>query len=145
RYSIEPGFDYGFVQVSPDGGATWSSLADADTNVPPAPGASAKIVANQPGLTGDSGGWRDESFDLSPYAGQTVLVAFRYATDAATTGDGWWIDDIAVGGTLLSDGSSLAGWLSPTQARPESFGGFTVQLVAYSSGGRERPAYVATL
>jgi hypothetical protein len=33
----------------------------------------------------------------------------------------------------VADGASLAGWLSPSQARPTPVHGFTVQLVGYSS------------
>jgi hypothetical protein len=91
-----------------------------------------------PGFTGTSGGgetaaWIQTSFDLSAYAGQTILLSFRYVTDSGVDLPGWWIDDVAVGSVPLADGSSLEGWQSPTQISPVPVSGFTVQLVAYST------------
>lgn len=142
RYAIEPGFDFGFVQVSTDGGRTYTSLGNADTTS--AAGAYPPIAALGQGFTGDSGGTRSESFDLSPYAGQTILLAFRYTTDPAVAGPGWWIDDVAVGGVLVADGSTLAGWQSPSEVFPTPVAGFTVQLVSIG-GGRRPDVQLATL
>jgi Immune inhibitor A peptidase M6 len=134
-YSTEPGFDSFFVQVSTDGGATYHSLANDDTTCDLDPGADAVLKNNCPALNGESGGWVNESFDLSPYAGQTILLAFRYITDANTRGQGVWVDNIKIGDTLISDGSSLAGWQTFTQIKPIAVNGFTLQLVGYSSDG----------
>jgi immune inhibitor A len=59
-----------------------------------------------PGFTGNSGGWVSKSTDLSEYAGQTILLSFRYMTDWGTTNAGFYLDDIAVtadGTTIFSD------------------------------------------
>lgn len=149
------GWDYGFVQVSTDGGSTYKSIACTDTSSNPNPGAIPTVQNNLPGFNGDSNGWRAESCNLSAYAGQTILVAFRYVTDANTRGsptgnargvpDGWWVDNVAVGSTSLSDGTTLAGWQSPTQVKPISVDGFTVQIVAYSANSRTPPAIIGRL
>jgi hypothetical protein len=128
-WQTEQDWDFGFVQVSDDGGATWHSLATQDTTSEHDPGAIQTVVANLPGFSGDSGGWRTESADLSAYAGKNVLVSFRYVTDPATTFAGFWVRNVKVGGTTLPTGS-LAGWQSPTQAHPTPVAGWTVQLVA---------------
>ena len=104
-----PASDSFFVQVSTDGGATYHSLANADTTCDLDPGASATLIGDCPGLNGDSGGWVTETFDLTPYAGQTILLALRYVTDANTRGAGVRADNVSVGGNVVSDGSSLAG------------------------------------
>ena len=143
KYDTEPAFDSFFVQVSTDGGATYHSLANADTTCDLDPGADAKLKNNCPGLNGDSGGWVSESFDLTPYAGRTVLLALRYITDANTRGTGVWVDNITVGGTLVFDGSSLAGWQTFTQIKPITVNGYTVQLVGYSADKKQ--AFVGTL
>lgn len=90
-WSIEEEWDYGYVQVSVDDGATWAFLDDmgdvfttANTN-----GNSLGI-----GLTGTGEGVL--SFDLSAYAGQVVLVRMLYSTDAAVQENGWFADDFAV-------------------------------------------------
>ncbi|HEY8552666.1 MAG TPA: choice-of-anchor J domain-containing protein [Thermaerobacter sp.] len=128
RYDIETGWDYGFVQVSTDGGATWTSLANANTTAVVDPNAHPRVRENLPGFTGSSGGWRHETFDLSAYDGQRVLLAFRYVTDWAVAGndddptnDGWFIDNVTVqaGDRVIAgpfDGSSLDGFLSLSEA-----------------------------
>ncbi|MDI7277519.1 MAG: immune inhibitor A, partial [Anaerolineae bacterium] len=73
-YQIEPLWDFGFVQVSTDGGATWVSLANENTTYEHDPQAHPDVVANLPGFTGSSGGWVQQTFDLSAYAGQTVRL-----------------------------------------------------------------------
>ncbi|MDX6594521.1 MAG: hypothetical protein QOJ13_3717 [Gaiellales bacterium] len=130
-WNTEEFWDYGYVQVSTNGGATWKGLANADTNATPDAGAIQLIKDNLPGLTGDSGGWKTESFDLSAYAGKQILLSFRYITDPGVDEPGWWVDNIKVGGALISNGSSLAGWQSQTQVRQVPVNGFTVQLIAY--------------
>lgn len=90
-WSIEVDWDYGYVEVSDDGGATWTMLQDMDsvfTDTDP--------NGNNEGwgLTGeDTGTLR---FDLLAYAGQTVQVRLRYSTDLAVQWDGWWGDDFSL-------------------------------------------------
>lgn len=119
-YEIEALWDFGFVQISTDGGATWTSLANDDTTYDHDPDAHPDVIANLPGFTGSSSGWVQEIFDLSAYDGQTALFRFLYVTDWATVETGFYVDDIVVaddGGTLFEDdlegGSgnwALAGW-----------------------------------
>ena len=45
--------------------------------------------------------------------------------------DGWWIDDVAVGATAISNGEDLDAWDSPSEVNATEVAGFTVQLVAY--------------
>jgi hypothetical protein len=143
-WDTEPEWDFDIVQVSVDGGRTWTSLANGATTSEHDPGAIPPIVANLPGLTGTSGGWTDQRFDLSRWAGQDVLLSFRSMTDPGTEGQGWWVDDIAVGGQAISDGSTLEGFRSATEVNPTPVTGFTVQLVGYSSSGRG-PVFVTPL
>ncbi|MEA2452371.1 MAG: hypothetical protein QOG04_1081 [Actinomycetota bacterium] len=140
KYGIEEGWDFGFVQVSTDGGETWTSLSNADTTSEHDPQAFSPITDQVPGFTGYSGGgaapaWVPESFDLSAYAGQTVLLGFRYMTDQVFTEPGWWIDNVAVGTTTVSNGASLAGWETYSQINPIDVAGFTVQLVSWDNAG----------
>ena len=139
-FQTEDLFDFGFVQISTDGGETYASLGNELTTSDADPTAIPLVQDSLPGLNGDSGGWVETSFDLQAYAGQPVLLAFRYVTDSSVDGAGWWIDDVAVGGEALADGASLDGWRSPTEIRPVPVTGWTVQLVAYSTRRvRDRP------
>ncbi len=127
----EDHWDYGFVQVSTDGGETYESVSCTGMNSDADPGAIALVQNNLPGYSGSSGGWITETCSLAAYAGQDVLLAFRYVTDSFVTEPGWWIDNVSVGGTMVSDGSTLAGWQSMTQVNPVDVEDFTVQLVSY--------------
>ncbi len=145
KYDTEPGFDSFFVQVSTDGGKTYHSLSNADTTCDLDPGADISLKSNCPGFNGDSGGWKTESFDLSAYAGDDVLLAFRYITDANTRGTGVWIDNVSIGEEIISDGTSLDGWQTFTQIKPVKVNGYTVQLVAYDTSGNKTDAFVAQI
>jgi len=141
QWNEEEGWDFGFVQVSTDGGATYHSLACTDTTNVTNPAALPTAKANVPGFTGYSGGWHSETCDASAYAGQTVLLAFRAFNDPGTLGasgdipPGFWVDNVTADGTLVSDGTDLASWQSMTQVHPTPVGGWTVQLVAYDGAG----------
>lgn len=103
-WDIEDYWDFGFVQVSNDGGLTWASLANEYTEEYYDPAAYFEIVANLPGLTSWSEfitkkGWVTMNFDLSAYAGENVMIGFRYMTDWGTTYEGWYISNVQVSGT----------------------------------------------
>lgn len=103
QWDMEDLWDFGFVQVSTDGGQTWTSLNDTGDwfTEEVDPSAMESIVANMPGLTNYNYTWQDMSFDLSAYDGQEILVGFRYMTDWATHYDGWLIKDIGVDGVAV--------------------------------------------
>jgi hypothetical protein len=142
RYNMEELFDYGVVQVSTDGGETYTTLTNENTTDEHDPSVPANIVAELPGFNGKAG-WHTETFDLSAYAGQDVLLAFRYLTDSGVDLPGWWIDDVMVGGELISDGTSLEGWQTITQVNPLDVSGFTVQIISYNEAHTE--AHIAQL
>jgi immune inhibitor A len=95
-YDIEHWYDYGYAEVSTDGGQTWQVLSGRHTTEE-----DPLQVAYGPGYTGRSGGgekagWVQESIDLTPFAGKRVLLRFEYVTDSGLNTSGWAIDDIAV-------------------------------------------------
>ncbi|SBT50885.1 immune inhibitor A domain-containing protein [Micromonospora auratinigra] len=124
NYVIEADWDYGFVEVSTDGGATWTErkvydatgkLVSTNDGYADPNGRMGDYGNKKYGLTGSSAGWRHDYVDLSAYAGQTVQVRLRYATDAAFAERGWFADDFSVtggGATTWSDDveSGAAGW-----------------------------------
>lgn len=132
-WDIETGWDFGFLQISTDGGESWTSLATGDTTSEADPGAVSAVTAHLPGFTGDSGTWRTQSADLSAYAGQDVLIGFRYITDPAVSEAGFWVRNITLGATTLP--STLDGWQTMSQANPTPVSGFTVQLVGHDDKG----------
>ena len=85
--------DYAFVEVSTDGGATYTAIPGDITN--PAEGN---------GIDGVQADWAPASFDLTTYAGQTINLRFTYSMDPAVEGQvgdlppGIFVDNIAVTG-----------------------------------------------
>ena len=119
KYGAELGFDYGYVVVSTDGGATYTPVAGDKTVDAPL----------GPGLNGTTAGFEPHSFDLSAYAGQTILVGFRYVSDGGVNEGGLKVDEITVGGTVVSDGSSLDSFDSPTEIHPTVVDNWNLRLI----------------
>jgi immune inhibitor A len=116
NYNIEEDYDYAHLEVEvPAGSGTWTPLptdqVDPDEGTTP-----------ETGLDGLSDGYVPLSYDLTPYAGQTIGFRARYVTDGAVQGQdgtlGWsgiFVDDIAVtsgGETIFADGAEdgANGW-----------------------------------
>jgi immune inhibitor A len=123
NYIIEADWDYGFVEISTDGGTTWAEQKvynQAGTPVTTPDGYSdpngrmADYGGKKYGLTGTSNGWRHDYVDLAPYAGQSIKLRLRYATDEAFLERGWFIDDLSLtnGATTVwsDDAETNNGW-----------------------------------
>jgi hypothetical protein len=121
KYGAELGFDYGYVVVSTDGGATYTPIAGDQTVAAPL----------GPGLNGTTTGFEPHVFDLTEFAGQTVLVGFQYISDGSVNEGGLKVDDVTVGGALVSDGSSLEPFDSPTEIFPTPVNNWNVRIIGY--------------
>ena len=109
-YAIEEQWDFGFVQVSTDGGVTWTSLANDYTRSDIVVGGYPAIEANLPGFTGT--GYGDMAFDMSAYCGKSVMLAFRYMTDWGYTEAGWYVDNVAINGQIIENGDDVKTFVS---------------------------------
>ena len=119
-WDTEEGYDYAYVQVSTDGGRSYKSVHCADSiNAPLGPGFDA-----------NSHGFMSEKCNLKKYSGKTVYLGFRYVTDGGVALPGFWVDDVTLDGKRISDGTTLQGWKSPTQAHPVPAKDWFVRLVA---------------
>jgi len=119
KYGAELGFDYGYVGVSTDGGATYTNIKGDKTVDGPL----------GPGLNGTTTGFQPHSYDLSAYAGKTVLLNIRYVSDGGVNEGGLLVDDITVGATQVSNGSTLDAFKSPTQIKPIQVSNWNVRLI----------------
>jgi immune inhibitor A len=127
-YHIENLWDYGYVMVSADDGATWTPLATSRTTTD-----DPHSNAYGPAYTGESDGWVQEAVDLTPYAGQKIQVRFEYITDDAVTQPGLIIDDVSIPEIGYTDdfesgpgGWTSDGWLLMDNVLPQQF---SVQVV----------------
>jgi methionine-rich copper-binding protein CopC len=102
RYNMGgAGSSIGYVQVSTNGGSTWTNLSGIA-------GGSGPAITQ---IEGTIGSWTSMDYSLSAYAGQTVKLRFRYTTDGNNDSSGWSIDNISVtdaSGTRFSDDSETA-------------------------------------
>jgi immune inhibitor A len=99
-YDIENGWDFAYLEVSTDDGATWDILETKHST-------SRDPLGNAfgPGYTGQIG-WTIETVDLTQYAGLDVLLRFEYVTDDTVNGAGICLGNIAINNAELAD----AGW-----------------------------------
>ncbi len=105
KYNIELDYDYAYVVVSTDGGATWTGVP---TNLSATNDPNGQNKGN--GITGSSRSrWTDLTADLAGYSGD-VLLGFRYWTDANTGGYGFMVDNISINGGEVDGAESDAGW-----------------------------------
>ncbi|MFD2922842.1 immune inhibitor A domain-containing protein [Halobacillus naozhouensis] len=133
---IEEQWDFGVVQVSTDGGETWTSLANENTRSDVVEQGYPTIKENLPGFTGTYTEFKEESFDLSEYAGEEVLISFRYLTDWGTSQSGWFIDDIAIPEIGLSfDGTSTGDFMSEAQLK-EKYVNYGVTFIKEKNNGK---------
>jgi immune inhibitor A len=88
-YDIETDYDYVYLLVS-ENGEDWEFIETPN-------GTDADPVGNNLGwgYHDVTGGWIEESIDLSAYAGQSIWLRFEYVTDAAVNGEGLLLDDVS--------------------------------------------------
>lgn len=115
KYATEANFDYANVQVSGNGGTSWTTVAS---------------------YNGTLSTWTQVSIDLGAYVGQNLLLRFQLTSDSNTTADGWYIDDLEIEGAAAAFAMAKPLPISPvggavTGAQPE----LTVGNSAVPGGG----------
>jgi uncharacterized repeat protein (TIGR01451 family) len=98
-YDTENTYDGGVVEISTDGGATWTDLGSEMTQN----GYNGIIttccsnpISGRQAFTGNSAGYIETLVDLSSYKGQNVQIRFRMATDYVKSDTGWYVDDVKI-------------------------------------------------
>lgn len=110
RYRFETSrgvsYDGAVVELSTDGGATWSDASDHVGSIgydDVLSADSGNVLGDRRAYAGESPDWpamSTETLDFgTALAGATVHLRFRVGTDAAAGDHGWELDDIAVAGT----------------------------------------------
>ena len=138
-YSLEKDWDYGYVIVSDDGGATWKILKT--------PSGTDRDPNNNNygwGYTGGSGSdstpeWIQETVNLSQYAGKQIMLGFEVVNDLAVNLPGLAIDDVEIPELNYKDdfesgdgGWQPEGWILTNNYVPQRY---IVQLIGFGQDG----------
>jgi len=87
KYDIEKGFDYMYLEVSPDGGSTWNNIATYDDTLSV---------------------WTQFNYSLGGYVGNSnVKIRYRFASDGGLNLDGMYIDDIIITSDSVDNAAPL--------------------------------------
>lgn len=120
-YDLEAHYEYGYVEVSADGGASWQILAGEHTE-----DRSLYERFYDDGYTGRSDGWLHERIDLSRYSGEKILLRFEVYSDIIKTYRGLAIDDLRIDAIDYHDGFETAddawieeGWIRTDNRLPQ--------------------------
>jgi hypothetical protein len=102
NYALDDGFDGGVLEVSVDGGPFQDILAAGGSFVEGGYNGTISTccgnpLAGRPAWTGDSGGFIVTGVDMIAFSGHSIVLRWRMASDSSGSGDGWRIDDIAIG------------------------------------------------
>jgi immune inhibitor A len=116
RWHIEACWDYAYLEVSTNGGSTWTAVHTSASDAGNENGQN-----DGEGITGTSGtpkvcdqfgtpAWVPVTADLSAYANSTIQLRFRYETDGAVAGQGFGFDDLAITGQATDGAETDTGW-----------------------------------
>jgi hypothetical protein len=94
-------YDGGILEVSPDGGTTWTQIGGASLLTDPYDGpisaSFSNPLANLNAWCGNNPQpYLNSIVDIAAYAGQTVQFRFRLGSDNSASREGWYIDDVVV-------------------------------------------------
>ncbi len=98
-------FDAAVIEISTDGGTNFTRLESeilVDPYDGPVDDGFQNPLANENAWCGDPQDWTKSITDLSAFAGQTVILRFRLASDNSVSREGWYIDDLAVQSCTVS-------------------------------------------
>ena len=101
RFDTEDGWDGGVVEISTNGGTSWTDLGSkmisGKYNGSMGTGSN-NPIGGRSAFTGRIGPFMKTTINLSSYAGQTIKIRFRFASDdnTAPTGGGWFVDDVVL-------------------------------------------------
>jgi subtilisin-like proprotein convertase family protein len=96
NYNVESGWDGCVVEISNNGGATWSDLGPymSGARYNATLNSSANPLTGRAAFSASSGGWVKTTINLGSFSGQTVQVRFRLGADGSLGVTGWYVDDI---------------------------------------------------
>ena len=103
-------FDGGIIEVSTNGGSTWTQITTGLLTDPYDGAVSTSYnnpIGGQDAWCGDPQAWLNSVIDIDAYAGQTAQFRLRLATDSSVSHPGWDIDDVKVQSCVASGNPSV--------------------------------------
>ncbi|MBI3919844.1 MAG: M6 family metalloprotease domain-containing protein, partial [Armatimonadetes bacterium] len=99
-YQFENGYDGGVIEISTNGGGSYTNLESLILSGGYTRTISSNFqnpLAGQRAWSGGAiGGMTEVVVDLSPFAGQNVILRWRAGTDISLSALGWYIDDVRI-------------------------------------------------
>lgn len=103
-YNTEANWDGCVLELSTDNGGSWIDAQpyftqngyNSTINTNPE-----SAISDRQAWSGGSGGFIQTTVDLSSFAGQTLSIRWRMASDQIIAGEGWYVDDIFIGESLV--------------------------------------------
>ena len=140
-------FDGGILEVSNDGGTSWTQVPNANLLVGPYVGTISSGFSNPLGgksawCSATTTAYRQTIADVSSYAGQSVQFRFRIGTDTSIGRPGWDVDDVMVQSCVVSatphtvtpSVGTASGSISPNTAQTVNDGATTSFTLTPDSG-----------
>ncbi len=114
RFAFEAGnWDAGVIEISNNGGASWTDIGTSAYNGSTNVSTSAPIGANRPAFVVRNTGWPAFSTSIlnlgTTYMGQNVIIRLHVGSDESTGAPGWEVDSIAVAGLTNTPFTTLVG------------------------------------
>ena len=117
-------YDGGVLEISTDGGGTWTQLPTGNMLTDPYDGPVSTSYSNplggQDAWCGEPQDWLKSIVDLDAYAGQMVQFRFRLGTDISTGHAGWDVDDVLLQSCVLAVPNFTFGPDSSIDTAPKS-------------------------
>jgi hypothetical protein len=117
RFNLEANWDGVVVEISTNNGVTWADLPPAggypgtlsQTQNPPINACG--YPATQGAFTGSSGGtFNTYTSNLAAFAGQTVLVRWRFTSDPGAEEEGFYLDEVSLPQTVPAGTMMVSGF-----------------------------------
>jgi hypothetical protein len=148
HYTTEAGFDGRVVESSTDG-VNWQDLGPS--LIQNGYNSTISTVYSNPiggraAFSGNSGTYVNTLADLGGYAGQSVYVRFRMASDSSVSSVGWYVDDVSISSasTWTAIGATSAGASSLPSSVPAVAGNdYCLRIEGMAPGYSNSPQVVS--
>jgi len=153
RYAFQSSRDGGVLEFSLDNGVSWFDVTAPGSGAAFATGAYSSTISTSSSTINGRKAWSGtlstftqvavDLTDSAKYAGKSLRIRWRLATNTGTASAGWYVDDIGITGVVPA--ANLApSIVMETSATPGTVTGFTTLLSVAASDDAGEPALTYT-